>query len=249
MTWPGWCPPDCYRRSSGRNGIVTYIKLNLVVFSPGLYHSEKMSRRNNKRRRKNSTARYRMPRPELKHFDVSESTILCTSGGVFGSQPLNGIATGTTQVSRIGDRILIKKIGLRMMLSPTDSTDDGDAVRILLILDHQPNGADPAVLDILQTASEQAFKAVKSTKRFQFIMDKYVSWSVFSTDHGATPTDFAVKREAYTFFKEVNIDCEFIGSGTAISTIGTNALHMFCITNQGNDSTLLWSSRVSYYDS
>ena len=46
-----------------------------------------------------------------------------------------------------------------------------------------------------------------------------VAWSVFSTNHGGTPSDFAVKREAYVFFKNVDIDIEFLATGTTIASL------------------------------
>lgn len=192
--------------------------------------------------------RFTVRRPELKHADTPSETINVTSAGVFGSIVVNGITQGISALNRIGDRVIIKKVGLRFSMTPTDTTDDGDVVRIILLVDHQPNGANPAVLDILQTADEQSFRQIKSLKRFTFLMDKYVSWSVNSRGTGADPTVFAVDRTAFTFWRDLNLECEYDGNGATITSISTNAIHMFAISNQANDTTILWSSRVSYTD-
>lgn len=193
-----------------------------------------------------SRARTRIHAPELKHHDLNAQVIPVLSSGVFGDNPLNAIQVGDTAVRRIGNRITIKKIGLRMQMLNTANTDDGDILRIIVLLDKQPNGADPAVLDILEVADEQAFRAVKTMKRFTFLMDKYVAWS--SQSLVVDGMSFVVSRRAITWFKDVNIDVEYLSSGTSISNIGTNAIHVFAISQQASDTTLTYGTRVSYID-
>lgn len=215
-------------------------------------YPRKRRRLNNRRTR---TPMYKSPRmmivrPELKHFDVSGQSINVVSTGIFGTVAINPVVTGTTATTRIGDRITIKRIQVRFSISPAGTTDDGDIFRVIVLLDKQPNGANPAVLDVLQTADEQAYPANKTMKRMTFLMDRYIAWNVEGPTIGADPpVAFLVKRSAHTFSKNVNIEVEYILPSTAtIAAISTNALHMFAISNQSADSIILWTSRISYVD-
>lgn len=207
-----------------------------------------MPRRNNKRQRRNSNKVFVIKRPEVKHHDVAGSTIAVTSAGVFGTVVTNAVLRDTTSSTRIGDTVTIKKFGIRFQVTNTDPIDDGDCVRLIVLVDHQPNGADPAVLDVLQTADEQSFRATKTMKRFTFLMDKYFDWNSSTVNIVDPPSAFAVTRTCFSFFKDLNLEVEYLQSANSISSISTNAIHVFAISAQASDTTILWSSRVSYTD-
>lgn len=183
--------------------------------------------------------------PEMKHKDLIQSFSL-TNTSAFASDPFNAIVTGDTNETREGNRITIKKIGLRCQILDTASTDDGDVIRIIVLVDHQANGADPAVTDILQSADEQAFRATKTMKRFTFIMDKYLSWSPHTLN--VAGTGFASTRQSFTWFHDCNIDVEYLANSADIAGIGTNAIQLFAISQQASDTTITFTSRISFVD-
>lgn len=184
--------------------------------------------------------------PELKFHDLIAQTIAVTTAGLYGDTPLNAVDVGNTQITRIGNRITIKKIGIRFQLLPAATTDDGDVLRIIVLLDKQPNGADPAVLDLLQSANFQAFKAVKTMKRISVLMDKYVAWSADGVD--VAGTGLILKRNVFEWYKDVNIDIEYEADDSTIASIGTNAIHVFAISQQASDTVVTYGTRISYVD-
>lgn len=206
-----------------------------------------MVTRKRKRQFKKRRVNRQLPMPEMKRFDLISQSILVLSSGVFGPGPLNGCIVGDLNVNRTGNRIRIKKVGLRLQMAGSAVTDDGDVVRIIMYLDHQPNGVIPAVTDLLQTASVFAFRAAKTMKRFTILMDKFLDWGPKTLD--VAGSGFATTRKAITFFKNVNIDVEYrLPSSTAIDAIGTNAIGMFAISGQADDTSLTYGSRVSFVD-
>ncbi len=74
--------------------------------------------------------------PEMKHHDLISQTINVTSGGVFGGIVLNAVQIGSTAVTRVGNRITIKKLGIRFHYQNVAVTDGGDTIRIIVVLDH-----------------------------------------------------------------------------------------------------------------
>lgn len=183
--------------------------------------------------------------PEMKHFDLIQSIAL-TSSGAFSTNPLNAMVRGDTNATRDGNRIRIKKIGMRLQYLDTASTDDGDVIRIIVLVDHQANGANPAVTDVLQSADVQAFRAAKTMKRFTFLFDRYIAWQPQTLD--VAGTGFAAHRGAITWFKDLDLDVEFRANSADIAGVSTNAIHLFAISQQASDTTITWTSRVSFVD-
>ena len=93
-------------------------------------------------------------RNELKSIDNSliVTAPITTAGSV---TLLNGVATGTDYVNRIGRKVIMKSLLMRVNFYPIGSTTNGilgENIRYMILVDSQPNGALPSVTDILNNA-------------------------------------------------------------------------------------------------
>ena len=88
---------------------------------------------------------------ELKTIDSSSTTDIPAAGLV---NTINGVAAGTDYNNRIGRKIMMKSLLLRIVLSPiaTASAPIGDAVRIIVFYDTQTNGVLPTIAQLLQNS-------------------------------------------------------------------------------------------------
>ncbi len=151
---------------------------------------------------------------ELKFHDVDVDDAVIATGAQVVVASLNIIAQGTTEVQRVGRRVVIKKIGLRYDVSiPSTSTQTStfDVLRLMLVHDKQCNGVAADDLDILEDADHQSFNNLSNRKRFTVLMDRTHAMSIpAGSGRGTTDTlSYGAVVESYTFFKDVDITIEF----------------------------------------
>ena len=114
--------------------------------------------------------RQRQARPELKYSDSNISGAINTTGLV---TLLHVPVLGTDFTNRIGRKTLIKSVFLRGLLSRDLTTASALACqcRMILVLDKQPNGAAPAITDILVAANSYSQLNPNNRDRFRVIRD------------------------------------------------------------------------------
>ena len=149
---------------------------------------------------------YGMVTWEKKAVDTAQSNNYGTTPAI---TLLNGIATGTGINGRIGSKVNLTSIQVRVTVSNPISTSDisggpytssGQTVRMLIVADLQSNGALPAASDILQVDQNAAVSVVSpmnlaNRDRFRVIKDKIFNLGPIAYD---------------------NADVEFSGTGPQI---------------------------------
>lgn len=172
---------------------------------------------------------------ELKFFDLDLDKITVATAGTL-TDSINKIPQGTTEITRIGRKCVIKKIGWKW--EATKKTFDAqaiasvsDSIRIMMYLDKQANGATAAVTDILEDADFQSFNNLANSGRFRILYDKqYVMNSVsLASDNAAVVSSQAWKRRG-SFYKNCNIPIEFSGVAGAMGEIRSNNIGVILIT-------------------
>lgn len=123
---------------------------------------------------------------EVKSYDVTcTGAALQAVGAVAGAEPaaafagiveLNNITQGTTVAQRIGNKIIMKSLLLRTSIY-APNTYIGE-VRCLVVYDRQPNGAFPALQDLLYNQPAGALTNYSSVNianksRFLILRDKF----------------------------------------------------------------------------
>lgn len=190
---------------------------------------------------------------EIKSFDAVPIAIgaLGGVGAVAGAEPaaftslteVNCIQQGATVANRIGNKVIMRSIHLRMHMS-SPAAVVGQA-RLMLVYDRQPNGAFPAITDILlsQPAGVAAsYSGINIANKSRFLMLR---------DH------FYIFDAAQSLVHMVDLYCkgrweaEFGANAGTIGDFRTGAVYLVVyatFVGGGNISTSAAQCRIRYYD-
>jgi hypothetical protein len=108
------------------------------------------------------------------------STVITTAGNVydFGQVP-----QGNTTNARIGNRIWLEKIQVRLGTIVESSSNQTNFIRCVIFLDRRCNGSAPAVTDVLDSALYDAPLNHANRERFQCLYDS--TWPLSYNGHEA----------------------------------------------------------------
>lgn len=196
---------------------------------------------------------------EKKVFDLTPTQFQVNTTGQFNL--LCSPQAGPDINERIGRKIQIKSVYIRGLVSseagdqdgPVVTTSPGQLARMIVFTDNQPNGAAPAVTDLLQSASALSQLNINGRDRFKIHIDK--QWALKPYAYNNT-SGFALAALsdaiAYKKFKVLNEETIFNATVSAtITQITSGALYMFFIgtvPTGANDATAAFSTRVRYTD-
>lgn len=170
----------------------------------------------------------------------------CSAGTVLNT--LNAVPQGTTDQTRIGNKITIKNINLHGFASMDDMTtgvfQDG-ILRVILYIDKQANGATAAVTDILKTAALASFRNMDQVDRFTILKDKTFLVPVrctnaLHTNQGYRPWKMNLK---------CNIPVHFSSTTGAITEIRSNNIGLLYITDSAvTNPAFVGTARIKFLD-
>lgn len=146
---------------------------------------------------------------------------------------VNGIATGTDYNTRIGREILMKSVYLR--LTAYNGTDQDAGIRIMLVYDKQPNGAAPAITDLLVSGDLVSANNLNNKDRFVTISDRVRKISTAS-DRG-----FFHKK-----YKSLQTHTQYGNTGNTIASITSGALFLILIPINNNNGASTANFNVGY---
>lgn len=159
---------------------------------------------------------------EEKIFDISGTPVLDQTGSVI---LLNGTVAGTGLNQRIGRTIFMKSIALHVYAQSTAVTGVEQAARVMVVYDHQANGAQPAISDVLSSAIHNQHYNVYTRNRFVVIFDE---WFTLSASAGLVDSK-AVLR----ICGEVNRQTMYGNTGFGdVRDISTGALYLITIGSE-----------------
>jgi hypothetical protein len=171
---------------------------------------------------------------EKKFHDVDlDDAAVATAGTITDSHVK--IAQGTTESTRIGRKLTIRKINWRYDLRLNNSSEPshGDVVRVILYVDHQCNGATAAVGDVLASADYQSFRNLANMTRFTILLDKTYNLQFSAGAYDGTNDQFSTVTQSYTFQKRCNIPVEYSSTTGAITEIKSNNIGSLLISRNG----------------
>lgn len=184
---------------------------------------------------------------EKKFVDVAPAAYVADTTGTVTA--LNLTALGTDFNNRIGRKILMKYVYITGILKPVDTSTVPAYCRILIVYDNQPNGALPAMTDLLVTANSIDQLNLNNKDRFKILADKrYAIGGVSDTatqSFSMAPTVVPVK-----IFRRLNMETIYGGTTAAITAINSGALLMFTIGDvaAATGGSFALSTRVRYTD-
>lgn len=108
--------------------------------------------------------------PEIKHVDLVQTAVPVSSGAPSLFSVLSGMPQGTSSTQRVGDRIVIKGINLRLNIFTIANTLNPNFTRWSIVLDKQPDGATSGIANIYSnTTSNNTQLNVANLQRFQVL--------------------------------------------------------------------------------
>jgi len=158
---------------------------------------------------------------ELKFIDVTGSAAAFAIAGTGVLTLLNGCIQGTDAINRVGRRIFMKSLMIRMgaVLGAT-GVSQGIVARVIVVYDKQPNGAAFAAADYLVTDSFSANHQLNNRERFVTCMDKVIG----IPSHGGL-VNFGFKK-----YKRLNMDTTYnTGNAGTVGDIQTGSLYMYTV--------------------
>lgn len=174
---------------------------------------------------------------------LSTAFLTAANGLTGGYIPLNGIAPGNAFNNRIGSKIMMKSIQVRANIT----CPSGDnMVRLVLILDRQPNGVAPVSTIIFAATTALGVGGDQLTgintnyrKRFKILKDEYIEFTGL------------MHHKCINFYVKQKLPVDYIGGDSTIGSIGTNAVYLMAMSiapvgSRAGCTNLF--TRVRYYD-
>lgn len=165
---------------------------------------------------------------ELKDVNTTAIAIPALATATGSLTLLNGMVQGTTGSTRIGRRIRMESLLLRIALGAAVATTGCSPFRILIVFDKQSNGAAPLATDILTQDNITGAMNLANSRRFVTILDHIEK-------------DFGPQSSGSIFinrYKKFKLDVEFNGgvAGT-IADINTGSVYALTYLLSGTLAT------------
>lgn len=175
---------------------------------------------------------------EMKYMDSdATNSALATTGQRY---LLNGNVQGTSQNTRVGNRVNIRKIELKFSFASTTAT----AIKVALILDKQANAALAAMSDVFNAIGGVFYPwCVRNSINSQ----RFVVLKNFLITLNPNVASTLVTKRVDKYIK-CNIPVQYNGgvAGT-IADITSNALYLFVLC-ENNNGSMSYTSRCRFTD-
>jgi hypothetical protein len=149
---------------------------------------------------------------------------------------------GSDYTNRVGRKTNCKSLYIRGKLEITKASSMALATvgstlnRLIIFIDSQPNGAAPAVTDLLVSASPSSQLNANNRDRFYILKDKVYGLDACAIDNTGQNAENSWGRTIIPIkiYKKINLETIFNATDDAtISSINSGALYMFWIGNAG----------------
>lgn len=184
------------------------------------FRTRRMSRRRPRRRRR----RGRMVRRRLvmdpERKDVTTTLVIPIPNiGAFFS--LTDIDQGVTTTSRIGRQAVITGVNATMEFTGGATLIQGLRVRIMLVLDKTPAGAQFSVQNMFADAAlpTVSLRNLDQTRRLRVLWSKLIRF------------DAGLPSRNVTLNKNLRVTTRYAGTGAGINNVISNGLTLFIISN------------------
>lgn len=184
---------------------------------------------------------YRLNKQERKVYDTMSADVNVTTWDADENGTAINIfrpVNGSDYNQRIGRKTVIKSIQVRLACineaaiaePPTQFGNGGGVARFILLWDTQPNGALPAVSDVLSSVGgiSNVYSPINlnNRDRFKIIRDKMLPFDPFLYNNVAGQSFASASNQVKTFkmYKECNLETIYSASTGAIGDIQSGSL-------------------------
>ncbi len=188
---------------------------------------------------------------EHKHLDTAISDVVVSSN--MTAQQITTVGQGNEPSERIGRKITVKKILLRLVISiPTTVLvgNTSDVIKLGILMDTQTNGAVFTVTDYLVADNIHSYRSLANSGRFKILWTKTYN---ISTSAGAGTTAPAVVFATKNFMISKGMNCnipieysQVVTDGT-ITSLRSNSLYLIQQSQSGLLS-MVGTVRIRYSD-
>lgn len=202
---------------------------------------------------------YRLNSVEKKVNDIAAASYAINTTGSFTLLAFPVVGADFTQ--RIGRKVMLRNLYIRGFLSTdpasTAGTSNGivtQCCRMIIFADLQPNGAAPAVTDLLNTATSVSHLNLNNRDRFKVYCDKQWVFGPYLHITTATQAEAMNSQQVYSLkkYKKINQEMVFNAvNGGTIADVTSGALYMFWIGSTvagGADGVANVTTRIRYTD-
>jgi len=175
---------------------------------------------------------------ELKYLDTNNASY---ASGTTGSITLiNGVAAGSTAITREGRQAFWKSVNVSGWVAPVDATVIGSRNDVYVIWDKQPGAAVPAMTDFFVEAKAGSPMNLNYRERFVIIAHKtYTIGGLTAGAPAVTPTVHAVSINV-----RLNLRTTFKGDANAIGDIATGAMYLVTLGSEADADGALFKVAV-----
>ncbi len=169
------------------------------------------------------------------HFNdlATGPTVISATGNIINAG-LELIRIGTDEIDRIGSNITLKSIAVRMQMRlPVVNSAEGqdDVIRVMLVVNHQTNGVQATVAQVLESADHLSFNNLALQDRFTVLMDKYYPLShTAGGPNSATTTKWCGFSVMDTYFKKLNMSVDYNADTGAIGDLQGASLFFLVVS-------------------
>lgn len=175
---------------------------------------------------------------EQKYVDSNQSNQAISNTGFTGSI-LNAMAQGTTENTRIGNRLLAKNVSINGVLNVGTSAI-ATRVRVSLILDKKPDQGATSWTDVYSSSADTLSLMNKANG------DRYV---VLKTLNLNLDNKMQVQQNFKMYCNLSHIHIHYDGTGATLTDFEKNAIFLLCESNEStNTPAITYTSRFRFYD-
>lgn len=186
--------------------------------------------------------------PELKFSDLNiDDAIIAASWTVRGT--MFTIAQGTGESDRIGRKVTIRSIRIRMTFTLPKQTDLAlmtDQIRMVLYIDKQANESAASATDIYDVATNRIedFPNLDNKSRFRILWDNTLPMNAFVAG-GDTTNDSAALSHHVEYYRRLNLPILYNGAGSSITSMQSNVIG-FLLSSINAKCAMTGSCRVRF---
>lgn len=184
---------------------------------------------------------------EKKVIDIAAGGYVCDTTGTVTL--MNGVAQGTDFDDRIGRKYTNVTAQLQGSIQPLDTTTGPTHCRVMVIYDKQPNGALPAITDVLTASTSNAFMNLNNRDRFVVLCDHNVT--IGGVSNTATQS-FAQSPSVFTvnWYKAIKLETICDGITGGVGDINSGTIFLLTIGDQapGQGGSFVGALRIRFTD-
>lgn len=195
------------------------------------------------------------PWRDLKSTTKNVNQVMAAAGFVAS---IFDCAQGTAENQRLGNEVEMRHIAFRFFFSNNSgaqhaATPNAVIARIMVLIDHQTNGSTPAVTDILDAASVNAFTNDTNQLRFEVLYDTAQNMHLEGQTCTAVVPAVAANYSlgvAYSPHREIHLNLQrrisYKGTAATLANIATGSFLICGLSDTGDASVL--STFKCWYD-